>query len=155
MSAGSRKLIVETELKSMIDEISPLQWSNFARSQSPNRQQYRYLDSTNIRNDHQLLAKISDRFFNFFIEIEYKIDDETGEFTLIKSELKDIEQKWVMDKERMDQYLWWEKLPDFDIQMKTDEEEKIKREQEIQNLKDRINLLEEKLDILTEDSFDS
>ncbi len=140
MSAGSRKLIVETELKSMIDEISPLQWSNFARSQSPNRQQYRYLDSTNIRNDHQLLAKISDRFFNFFIEIEYKIDDETGEFTLIKSELKDIEQKWVMDKERMDQYLWWENLATYTIKTAEQEESHEKK------LEDRIDELEKKMD---------
>jgi chromosome segregation ATPase len=35
--------------------------------------------------------------------------------------------------------------------MKEDEEDKIKKEQEIQNLQDRIKVLEEKLDELTLD----
>jgi hypothetical protein len=51
------------------------------------------LDSINIWDDGILLAKYSDKFFNFFIEIEYNIDDETGEFTLINSQLKEVEQK--------------------------------------------------------------
>jgi hypothetical protein len=51
------------------------------------------LDSINIWDYNSLLAKYSDKFFNFFIEIKYNIDDKTGEFTLIKSELKDVEQK--------------------------------------------------------------
>jgi hypothetical protein len=54
---------------------------------------YWNLDSINVRNDNSLLAKYSDKFFNFFIEIEYSIDDETGEFTLINSQLKEVEQK--------------------------------------------------------------
>jgi len=98
------------------------------------------------------LAKYSDKFFNFFIEIEYSIDDETGEFTLINSQLTEVEQKWLMDAERMKHYTWRENLKDFDIQMKEDEEDKIKKEQEIQDLQDRIKVLEDKLDELTLDS---
>ena len=41
---------------------------------------------------------------------------------------------------------------DFDIQMKEDEEEKFKKEQEIQGLQDRIKVLEQRLDVLTLDS---
>jgi hypothetical protein len=35
------------------------------------------LDSINITDDGKLLAKFSDQFFNFFMTIEYTIDEET------------------------------------------------------------------------------
>ena len=52
----------------------------------------------------------------------------------------------------MGHYSWWENLSGFEIQMKDDEEEKMKKEQEIQDLQNRIKILEEKLDKLTLDS---
>ena len=144
-------------LKWMADVIVPLQWMNWAWSFTHYENQnmwdiYWALDSIIMRSDSKILAKYSDKFFNFFIEIEYSIDGETGEFTLINSQLKEVEQKWLMDSERMKHYQWRENLKDFDIQMKEDEEDKIKKEQEIQDLQDRIKVLEEKLDELTLDS---
>lgn len=144
-------------LKWMADVIVPLQWMNWAWSFTHYQNQnmwdiYWALDSIIMRSDSKILAKYSDKFFNFFIEIEYKIDNETWEFTLLKSELKEVEQKWLMDSDRMKHYQWRENLKDFDIQMKEDEEDKIKKEQEIRDLQDRIKVLEEKLDELTLDS---
>ncbi|MBQ5945219.1 hypothetical protein IJL65_02210 [bacterium] len=43
--------------------------------------------------DSRLLAKYSDKFFNFFVEVEYKLDEETHEFFLIQSHVKEVEQK--------------------------------------------------------------
>lgn len=106
---------------------------------------YWALDSIIMRSDSKILAKYSDKLFNFFIEIEYKIDNETWEFTLIRSKLQDVEQKWLMSNERMGHYNGWENLSGFEIEMKDDEEEKMKKEQEIQDLQDRIKVLEEKL----------
>ena len=144
-------------LKWMADVIVPLQWMNWAWSFTHYENQnmwdiYWSLDSIIMRGDSKILAKYSDKFFNFFIEIEYKIDNETWEFTLIRAQLQDVEQKWLMSSERMKQYEWWENLSGFEIQMKDDEEEKMKKEQEIQDLQDRIKILEEKLDKLTLDS---
>ncbi|MBQ2600530.1 hypothetical protein II582_04100 [bacterium] len=51
------------------------------------------VDSIDITDDNKLLAKLSDQFFNFFMVIEYTIDEETGEFTVLSSKLKDVEQK--------------------------------------------------------------
>lgn len=156
MDAQDRYNIARQNLQEMADEIVPLKWANTVWSISHvwdyTVDGYRKLDSINVRNDNSLLAKYSDKFFNFFIEIEYSIDDETGEFTLINSQLTEVEQKWLMDPERMKHYTWRENLKDFDIQMKEDEEDKIKKEQEIQDLQDRIKVLEEKLDELTLDS---
>ena len=53
--------------------------------------------------------------------IEYTIDEETGEFTVLSSKLKDVEQKWLMDDERMKNYEWRENLLGFEIQMKEKE----------------------------------
>jgi hypothetical protein len=63
-----------------------------SRSQS-STEQYWVVDSINITDDNKLLAKLSDQFFNFFMVIEYTIDEETGEFTVLSSKLKDVEQK--------------------------------------------------------------
>jgi predicted nucleic acid-binding Zn-ribbon protein len=60
-----------------------------------------------------------------------------------------------MDSERMKHYERREKLSDYEIQMRENEEEKVKKEQEIQNLQDRIKVLEEKLDELTLDSSEN
>ena len=109
--------IARANLKKMADEISPLKWLHPSWSQSSN-EQYWALDSINITDDGKLLAKLSDQFFNFFILIEYKIDKETWEFTLISSELKNKEQKGMMDDERMKYYEWWENLIGYEIQMK-------------------------------------
>ena len=150
MNAQDRHNIARQNLQEMADEIVPLRWSNSVWSVSSHAwdyivDKYRNLDSINVRNDNSLLAKYSDKFFNFFIEIEYSIDDQTWEFTLINSQLTEIEQKWLMDPKRMKHYTWRENLKDFDIQMKENEEDKIKKEQEIQDLQDRIKVLEEKL----------
>ena len=50
--------------------------------------------------------------------IEYTIDEETWEFELISSSLKNKEQKGIMDDERMKYYEWRENLTGFEIQMK-------------------------------------
>ena len=109
--------IARANLKKMTDEVSPLKWLHPSWSQSSN-EQYRALDSINIIDDGKLIAKLSDQFFNFFILIEYKIDRETWEFTLISSNLKNKEQKGMMDDERMKYYEWWENLVGYKIQMK-------------------------------------
>lgn len=156
MNSKSRYNIARNNLQEIADEIVPLKWINTVRSISHVWDYivdgYRTLDSINVWNDNSLLAKYSDKFFNFFIEIEYNIDNKTGEFTLINSELKEVEQKWLMDSERMKHYQWRDNLSDFEIKMKEDEEEKFKKEQEIKDLQNRIKVLEEKLDELTLDS---
>ena len=159
MGSKGRYNIARDNLQEIADEIVPLRWMNSVWSISYvwwwQVDWYRKLDSINVWDDSTLLAKFSDKFFNFFIEIEYNIDNETWEFTLIDSKIKQLEQKWLMDNERMSHYEWWENLSDFEIQMKDDEEDKIKKEQEIQNLQDRIKALEEKLDELTLDSSEN
>ena len=122
MTSNDKYNIALINLKRMADEISPLKWLHLSRSQS-STEQYWVVDSINITDDNKLLAKLSDQFFNFFMVIEYTIDEETGEFTVLSSKLKDIEQKWLMDDERMKNYEWRENLLGFEIQMKDEDEE--------------------------------
>ena len=116
MTSNDKYNIAKLELQKIVDEISPLKWLHPSRSQS-STEQYRVVDSINITDDNKLLAKLSDQFFNFFMVIEYTIDEETGEFTVLSSKLKDVEQKWLMDDERMKNYEWRENLLGFEIQM--------------------------------------
>ena len=116
MTSNDKYNIAKRELQTIVDEIAPLKWLHPSRSQTVD-EDYWLLDSINITEDNKLTAKISDQFFNFFIIIEYTIDEETWEFTLINSTLKDIEQKWLMDDERINYYEWRENLSDFTIKM--------------------------------------
>jgi len=120
MTSNDKYNIAQKNLKWMADEISPLKWLHPSWSQS-STEQYWVIDSINITDDNKLLAKISDQFFNLFMIIEYTIDEETGEFTVLSSKLKDVEQKWLMDDERMKNYEWRENLVGFEIQMKEKE----------------------------------
>ena len=120
MNSNDKYDIAKINLKKMADNISPLKWLHPSWSQS-STDQYWVLDSINITDEDKLLAKLSDQFFNFFILIEYTIDEETWEFTLISSKLKNMEQKWFMDEERMTYYEWRENLTGFKIQMKEEE----------------------------------
>ena len=122
MTSNDKYNIALINLKRMADEISPLKWLHSSRSQS-STEQYWVVDSIDITDDNKLLAKLSDQFFNFFMVIEYTIDEETGEFTVLSSKLKDVEQKWLMDDERMKNYEWRENLLGFEIQMKEEDEE--------------------------------
>ena len=121
MTSNDKYNIALINLKRMADEISPLKWLHSSRSQS-STEQYWVVDSIDITDDNKLLAKLSDQFFNFFMVIEYTIDEETGEFTVLSSKLKDVEQKWLMDDERMKNYEWRENLLGFEIQMKEENE---------------------------------
>ena len=120
MTSNDKYNIAKLELQKIVDEISPLKWLHPSRSQSVD-EEYWLLDSINITDENKLLAKLSDQFFNLFMLIEYTIDEETGEFTLISSKLKNMEQKWFMDEERMTYYEWRENLTGFEIQMKDEE----------------------------------
>ena len=160
-----RDSILEANLIWMADVIVPLKWTNSVWSEvrqwkfSHEYDPYWRFDSMNFykdtRKDNRVQVKYSDKFFNFFIDVEYNIDPNTAEFTYVNSILRDVEQKWLMDSERMKHYEWREKLSDYEIQMRENEEEKVKKEQEIQNLQDRIKVLEEKLDELTLDSSEN
>lgn len=122
MTSNDKYNIAHIELQKIIDEISPLKWLHPSRSQSTT-DQYWLLDSINMTDDGKLVAKLSDQFFNFFMLIEYSIDEETWEFRLISSKLKNKEQKWMMDDERMKNYEWRENLTGFEIQMKSENDE--------------------------------
>ena len=97
MTLNDKYNIALINLKRMADEISPLKWLHPSWSQS-STDQYWVLDSINITDENKLKAKISDQFFNFFMLIEYTIDEETWKFTLVSSKLKNMEQKWFMDE---------------------------------------------------------
>ena len=51
---------------------------------------------------------------------------ENVEFTFINSILRDVEQKWRMNLERMKYYEWREKLSDYKIEMDVDSDDETK-----------------------------
>ena len=140
--------IAIANLQKIADEITPLEWTNSIWSQMRNGiyldRPYWNLDSINIIDDEFLLAKFSDKFFNIFINIQYSIDEETGEFKVLNSSIKDVEQKWLINSERLEQYSWWENLSDYEIEI----DDKEKELNEIQQLSGKIDWIEQKLNLI-------
>jgi len=145
MSIRDKHDIAMYNLQKMADEIIPLKWSNSKWSELKNGiyldRPYWSLDSINIYDNESLLAKFSDKFFNFFITIQYSIDEDTWEFEVLNSSIKEIEQKWLMNAERMEYYSWWEDISDYDIEI----DDKEKESNEIQQINERIDWIEQKL----------
>ena len=133
MDRNHKSSILEWNLKWMADDIVPLKWTNSVRSEvrewkdSRLYDPYRRFDSmkfyNDTREDNRVLVKYSDKFFNFFIDVEYDINPNTAEFTFINSILRDVEQKWRMNLERMKYYEWREKLSDYEIEMEVDSDD--------------------------------
>ena len=133
MDTNRKSSILEWNLKWMADVIVPLKWTNSVWSEvrdwEPSRiyDPYWRFDSIKFykdtRKDNRVLVKYSDKFFNFFIDVEYNINPDTAEFTFINSILRDVEQKWRMNLERMKHYEWREKLSDYKIEMDVDSDD--------------------------------
>ena len=131
MDTNRKSSIIEWNLKWMADVIVPLKWTNSVWSEvrdwEPSYDPYWRFDSMKFykdtRKDNRVLVKYSDKFFNFFIDVEYNINPDTAEFTFINSILRDVEQKWRMNLERMKHYEWREKLSDYKIEMDVDSDD--------------------------------
>jgi hypothetical protein len=94
------------------DTIVPLQgfelsWSQNGMSRAT--ETYWHVDSIQKKGHQDCLVKFSDTFFNFFIEVEY-IFDTDGNFHITSQKLIQMEQKGLMDEERMNKYSGWENL---------------------------------------------
>lgn len=131
MDTNRKSSILEWNLKWMADVIVPLKWTNSVWSEvrdwDPSYDPYWRFDSMKFykdtRKDNLVLVKYSDKFFNFFIDVEYNINPDTAEFTFINSILRDVEQKWRMNLDRMKHYEWREKLSDYKIEMDVDSDD--------------------------------
>ena len=131
MDTNRKSSILEWNLKWMADVIVPLKWTNSVWSEvrdwEPSYDPYWRFDSMKFykdtRKDNLVLVKYSDKFFNFFIDVEYNINPDTAEFAFINSILRDVEQKWRMNLERMKHYEWREKLSDYKIEMDVDSDD--------------------------------
>ena len=108
-SSSEKREIIEREIRKKADELSLLEGLNRERSFSHDARRYRELDSVLWKNDHRVIAKLSDKFFNLFVELEVEMN-EKGELKILKSTLKELEQKGMMNSERIKLYQGWEEL---------------------------------------------
>ncbi|MDO4713735.1 MAG: hypothetical protein Q4B28_03680 [bacterium] len=85
-----RQFIIEKEIKNLIDTLVPLKGHNPNRKRGTDH--YRKIHSTLWQGDTTLIVKVSDKFWNLFLQIEAKLD-ETGNIQILSSQLQNIEQK--------------------------------------------------------------
>ncbi|PZM86591.1 MAG: hypothetical protein DLD55_05295, partial [candidate division SR1 bacterium] len=120
-SPSEKRGIIEAEIRQKADELSPLEGLNTERSFTSNAKNYWYLHSVLWKSENRVIAKLSDQFFNLFIELEVEMN-EKGELTILKSELKELEQKGMMNAERMKLYQGRESLKKQGFSRKEEQE---------------------------------
>ena len=103
---------LERTFEDYADTIVPLQgfelsWSQNGMSRAT--ETYWHVDSIQKKGHQDYLVKFSDTFFNFFIEVEYVFDTD-GNFHITSQKLIQMEQKGLMDEERMAKYSGWGSL---------------------------------------------
>lgn len=138
---------VENIAREKADELVPLQglesnWSSYGYPHSQER--YWSVHSVLKRGHNHYLIKFFDAFFNFFINVEFDFDEE-GNLIFTDTTLEKIEQKGLMDPERMANYSGWENLSWFDLKMKETPQNPEDYEQRISALEKKIEQLEMKL----------
>lgn len=120
-SPSEKREIIEGEIREKTDELSPLEGLNTERSFTSNAKNYWYLHSVLWKGENRVIAKLSDQFFNLFIELKLEVN-EKGEVKILSSELKELEQKGMMNAERMKLYQGRETLKKQGFSRKEEQE---------------------------------
>lgn len=108
-SPSQKRGIIEGKLREDTDSLTTLAGLNTAWSLNPQHNNYWELDSILWKSDSKLIAKLSDTFFNLFLELQVQLLP-SGEVKILSSQLSEREQKGMMTPERIALYQGRESL---------------------------------------------
>ena len=104
--------------------------------------QYWRLHSMRWIDDHYLLVKLSDQFFNLFVKVKVDLDKK-GNLTFDHVQLQDLEQKGLMNVQRIKAYDKLDQLSGFSLKMQDDRQELLSKIAELESQLDQLNEQEE------------
>ena len=90
------------------------------------------------RIDHEyLLLKLSDQFFNLFVKVKVDLDKK-GNLTFDHVQLQDLEQKGLMNVQRIKSYDKLDQLSGFNLDMQDEEQELLSKIAELEKKLDHL-----------------
>lgn len=99
--------------------------------------QYWKLHSMRWIDDHYLLVKLSDQFFNLFVKVKVDLDKK-GNLTFDHVQLQDLEQKGLMNAQRTKAYDKLDQLSGFNLDMQDEEQELLSKIVELEKKLDHL-----------------
>ncbi len=99
--------------------------------------QYWRLHSMRRIDDEYLLLKLSDQFFNLFVKVKVDLDKK-GNLTFNHVQLQDLEQKGLMNAQRIKAYDKLDQLSGFSLKMQDEEQELLSKIAELEKKLDHL-----------------
>ena len=143
ISPAIKKALIEQQIETYVDTIAPFVGKNWEYSfMDEGDNQYWKLHSMRWIDDHHLLVKLSDQFFNLFVKVKVDLDKK-GNLTFDHVQLQDLEQKGLMNVQRIKAYDKLDQLSGFSLKMQDDRQELLSRIAELESQLDQLNEQEE------------
>ena len=143
ISPAIKKALIEQQIETYVDTIAPFVGKNWEYSfMDEGDNQYWKLHSMRWIDDDYLLVKLSDQFFNLFVKVKVDLDKK-GNLTFDHVQLQDLEQKGLMNVQRIKSYDKLDQLSGFSLKMQDDRQELLSKIAELESQLDQLNEQEE------------
>ena len=143
ISPAIKKALIEQQIETYVDTIAPFVGKNWEYSfMDEGDNQYWKLHSMRWIDDDYLLVKLSDQFFNLFVKVKVDLDKK-GNLTFDHVQLQDLEQKGLMNAQRIKAYDKLDQLSGFSLKMQDDRQELLSKIAELESQLDQLNEQEE------------
>lgn len=134
-----KKALIEQQIETYVDTVAPFVGKNWEYSfMDEGDNQYWRLHSMRWIDDHYLLVKLSDQFFNLFVKVKVDLDKK-GNLTFDHVQLQDLEQKGLMNAQRIKAYDKLDQLSGFSLKMQDDRQELLSKIAELESQLDQLN----------------
>ena len=138
ISPAIKKALIEQQIETYVDTIAPFVGKNWEYSfMDEGDNQYWKLHSMRWIDDHYLLVKLSDQFFNLFVKVKVDLDKK-GNLTFDHVQLQDLEQKGLMNAQRIKAYDKLDQLSGFNLDMQDEEQELLSKIVELEKKLDHL-----------------
>ena len=88
-------------------------------------------------DDEYLLLKLSDQFFNLFVKVKVDLDKK-GNLIIEEVKLQEVEQKGLMNVQRIKAYDKLDQLSGFNLDMQDEEQELLSKIADLEKKLDRL-----------------
>ena len=138
ISPAIKKALIEQQMETYVDTVAPFVGKNWEYSfMDEGDNQYWKLHSMRWIDDDYLLVKLSDQFFNLFVKVKVDLDKK-GNLTFDHVQLQDLEQKGLMNAQRIKAYDKLDQLSGFNLDMQDEEQELLSKIAELEKKLDHL-----------------
>ena len=138
ISPAIKKSLIEQQIETYVDTIAPFVGKDWEYSfMDKSDGQYWRLHSMRRLDDSYLVIKLSDQFFNLFLKVKADLDKKWN-LIIDSVQLQDLEQKGLMNVQRVKAYDKLDQLSGFNLDMQDEEQELLSKIAELEKKLDHL-----------------